>query len=194
MAEENVGQVVNLPRWKIIMRRLLNFPSQKNLWLVTLLAFIGMAAIFFYLRSLDAQLAPYGIVPFEFAFAPARANEMMAAWGALGIQAAQQSLLVDFGFMPAYALVFAGFTLLAARAAQGRWQTLGLWLALAPFAAWLFDALENFILLATLSTPSSLLALAGISAAIKFSLLGFCLLYVLGVSIIGRLSNRVVAS
>jgi hypothetical protein len=163
------------------MRRLLETPSQKNLWLGTLLAFIGLAAIFLYLRSLDAQLAPYGIVLFEFAFTPARASEMITAWGVVGAHAARQSLLVDFGFMPAYALAFAGFTLLAARAARGRWQTLGLWLTLAPFVSWFFDATENFVLLATLSNPaSSLIILAGISATIKFALLVACLPYMLG--------------
>ena len=168
------------------MRRLVESPTPKTLWLIVLLAFPVMAAFFFYLRGIDRQLAPYGIVPFEFAFTPARAREMISAWGQAGSRAARQSLLVDFGFMPAYAIVFAGLTLSAARAAKERWQTLGLGLTLAPFGAWLFDAIENGALLSTLSDSSLavVVALAGVSAAVKFSLLLLCLAYMLGVLVV----------
>ena len=74
----------------------------------------------------------------------------------------------------------------AARAAKERWQTLGLGLTLAPFGAWLFDAIENVALLSTLSDSSLavVVALAGVSAAVKFSLLLLCLAYMLGVLVV----------
>ncbi len=163
------------------MQRLSQFPDQKNLTLLTLLALSLTVGLVFYLQVIDQQLAPYGIVAFEFAWTPARARAMFAVWGDPGRLAAHLSLVVDFAFMPVYAFLFAGLTLIAARAARGGWQRLGFWLMAAPFAAWLFDILENAALLYTLSAANDLprlpLVLAGVSAALKFSLLVICLLY-----------------
>ena len=172
---------------KVSMQRLSQFPAQKNLTLITLLALSFTVGLMFYLQVIDQQLAPYGIAAFEFAWAPARAREMLAAWGNPGRLAAHLSLVVDFAFMPAYAFLFAGLTLIAARAAPEGWQRFGFWLTFAPLAAWLFDITENAALLYTLNAandlPRSALVLAGVSATIKFSLLAICLLYVLFVFI-----------
>ena len=169
------------------MRLLADFPKPKTLLFITLTALPFTTGLFFLLQVIDQQLAPYGIVTFEFAFAPARARQMFAVWGAAGAAAARQSLWVDFAFMPAYAFLFAGLTLLAARTAKGRWQMPGFWLALAPFAAWALDATENVSLLRALEPapdPSSaVLVLAGMSAAVKFLLLAACLVYMIGIVI-----------
>ncbi len=171
------------------MRRLLVWPSTR-LIMIALLGGSGLAlALMVYLQSLNAALAPYDIVAFEFAWTAARAGEMLAAWGGAGAAAARQSLLVDYAFMPAYAVSFAALTLLAARAARERFQPAGLWLTIAPLAAALFDAVENTALLTSLppGAPADGPAfLAAISAAIKFGLLAACLLYWLLVLAIGR--------
>lgn len=167
-------------------------PSTRALTAIAILAAALTALIFFRLRVLDASLAPYGIVQFEFAVTPARADEMIRAWGVSGVAAARESLLLDFAFMPAYALLFASLTLLAARARSGRWPAAGLWLALAPLAAWFFDAVENLALLNLLSGSAGAAALsaalAGAAAVLKFALLAAVLLYLLatGVSAVFR--------
>jgi len=169
------------------MQRLAQLPTSKTLALITLLALSLTVGLMFYLQVLNRRLAPYDIVAFEFAWTPARAGRMMAAWGEAGNAAARQSLWVDFAFMPAYAFLFAGVTLFAARAARDGWQRLGLWLTLAPFGAWVFDTIENAMLLRALdlgaAPPAAALTLAGVSAALKFSLLATCLLYIVGVGI-----------
>jgi len=166
---------------KVNMQHFSQFPAQKNLTLLTLLALSLTVGLMFYLQVIDQQLAPYGIVAVEFAWTPVHAQQMIATWDEAGNEAARLSLWVDFVFMPAYAFLFAGLTLIAARAAHGRWQTFGLRLTLAPFAAWLFDITENAALLYTLNTANDLpglpLIIAGVSATLKFSLLVICLLY-----------------
>jgi hypothetical protein len=161
--------------------RLLTFPSAAWLKRVTLLALPFTVGFFLFFRVHDRPLAPYTIVDFELARTPARAEQLLGAWGAAGQNTAREALYIDFGFMPAYALFFSGLTLLTARAARGRVQTLGLWLALAPFAAWLCDAVENLALLRVLAAPNApsaaALTLANACATLKFALLLACLLY-----------------
>ncbi len=175
------------------MSRLLAWPKSQNVLFIALLMLAGIAGFQYTFRVIHQPLAPRTIVDFEFAWTPANAAQMMGAWGAAGDTAARQSLLIDFGFIPVYALAFAGFTLLAARAAQNRLQTLGLWLVLAPFVAGLLDAIENLCLLNALDNATSpsaaLLTLAGSMAAIKFALLLAALLYwliVIGLRLKGK--------
>lgn len=168
-------------------------PNSKNLVAIVLIALavtVGMWTIFGFIHR---ALEPYTILDLEFAWAPARLGEMAAHWGEAGNAAARLSLWVDFAFMPAYALLFSGVTLLAARALPGRWQTAGLWLGLAPFAAWAFDALENVMLLNALppAAPSEAgLMVAGAAAAVKFALLVAGALYSLGALIWHLLRKR----
>jgi hypothetical protein len=167
------------------MRRLATGPDQKTLGLITLLALSIMVGFYFFLQVHDRPLQPYTIVDFELAWTPGRAAQLLAAWGPAGAQTARESLWVDFGFIPPYALFFAGATLLAARTARGRWQTIGLWLTLGPFVAGALDAAENLCLLNVLSSaaPSAVVLLvAGLAAAIKLLIvLVLCPVYVLGV-------------
>lgn len=166
------------------MRRLLTAPSRKALLTLVLIALTCLAGLTYSLQALNQVMAPHNIVAFEFAFTPERAGQMMTAWGEVGHAAARQSLWLDFLYMPAYAFFFSGLALFAARSASGRWQTLGLWLALTPFVAWAFDAIENVALLSVLPPASPAptpLMIAGAAASIKFGLLSLCWLYTLAV-------------
>jgi hypothetical protein len=143
---------------------------------------VGFVAVF---AVHDRPLQPYGIVGYEFAWTPARALEMFRAWGEPGRQVARESLWIDFGFMPAYALLAAGLALNAARQAEsGRARRLGRWAAALPFGAWALDALENVMLLRVLGSPAqppaAPLAVAGAAATVKFGLLAVCAAYVVG--------------
>lgn len=163
------------------MSHLLAWPKSQNVLFLALLMLAAIAGFEYGFQVLNQPLAPYNIVSFELAWTPANAEQMMGAWGAAGNAAARQSLLIDFGFIPVYALAFAGFTLLAARAAQDRVQTLGLWLVFAPFIAAGCDVIENLCLLNTLdhaaSPSAALLTLAGSMATVKFALLLAVLFY-----------------
>jgi hypothetical protein len=177
-------------RETIKMHRLAEFPTPKTLRLVTAVAFLFTAAIFFVFRVHDRPLRPYDIVAFELAWTPQKAETIMGVWGEAGSQTARESLFIDFGYLPAYSFFFAGLTLMAARALSGWQQTLGFVLTFAPFMSAVSDATENFALLSVLRTPTNpsafALTLAGVCATLKFSLLVLCLLYIVGAFIYRR--------
>lgn len=177
------------------MHHLLTTPQTKNLVAVTLVAASAVAGFAYIFGLIHTALAPYSILDLEFAGTTQRLNAMTGAWGEAGNRAAQLSLWVDYAFMPAYAALFAGLTLLTARAVSGRWQTLGLWLTLAPFAAWAFDALENtllFIALPPAAPSDAVLTGAVAAAALKFGLLLAGAMYILlagGWTLVHRLTE-----
>lgn len=163
--------MLNLQRW----------PPPTVLRQVTLTALAATLAILLIFAVHDQPLRPYSIVALELAWTPGAAREMFTAWGPGGLQVARRSLLIDFIFMPAYALLFVSLMLGQARRASGRWQAAGILLAGAPFAAWAFDIIENVALLIGLTEPTTpsaeMFVMAGVAATIKFALLAICLAY-----------------
>src|SRR5574341_1372716 len=158
-------------------------PSTRAVTAVTLLAVAATSILFNILRipnRVMVETGGYDIVDYELAFTPEKASAMLAAWGAEGQAAARQSLLVDFAFMPAYALTFAGITLLAARSQIGGLLAVGLRLAPLPILAALLDALENLMLRSMLgqatvaATPP---LVAGVAASLKFLILLAAILF-----------------
>jgi hypothetical protein len=180
-------------RETIKMPRLAEVPTPKTLRLVTAVAFLFTAVTFFVFRVHDRPLRPYDIVAFELAWTPQKAETIMGVWGEAGSRTAWESLLIDFGYLPAYAFFFAGLTLMAARAVSGRLQMLGFALTFAPFVSAASDAIENLALLSVLQSPDSpsaiALTIAGVSATIKFSLLLLCLLYMVS-TVLYRATGR----
>lgn len=175
------------------MRRWLTTPAPNTVWALTLAAASAVAGFVYVFDLIHRPMAPSTILDLEFAWTPERLNAMTTAWGPAGDAAARQSLWVDYGFMPAYALLFAGPILLIARAASGRWQTAGLALLWAPFAAWACDVVENVLLLSALPpavAASGALLGAGLAAAVKFLLLAVSLGYVLGAGLGNVLPRR----
>jgi hypothetical protein len=176
------------------LARLLAWPAElmlRRIAAVALLVTLGLMLVFAFH---DQRLSPYSIVSLELAWTAERALEMFEAWGRAGQQVARQSLLIDLAFMPAYAVLFAGLVVIQARQARGRWQSAGLWLALAPFAAWLFDLVENAALWRVLARPESPpaleLTIAGAAAALKFGLLLASVSYLLAMLLRRRLGRR----
>ena len=165
--------------------------GRKTLIVATLAGLLPTLGFLIFFHVHDRPLRPYTIIDFELAWTPERAGPMLAAWGESGRRTARESLWVDFAFMPAYALLFAGGTLLAARSAAGRGHALGFRLAAAPVVAALLDVVENVSLLRVLGAagnpPAAALTIAGAAAAVKFALLGVCLLYILCASAYHRL-------
>jgi hypothetical protein len=125
------------------------------------------------------------ILAFEFAGSSSRAARIMAEWGAAGRRAAHLSLVLDYGYMVSYGLFFclAGLAIRDTARAHG-WRRVGLLGVVVPFfaiAAAIFDASENVALLLTLAGDGGSFAasFAAVCSAIKFSLIGAAILYVI---------------
>jgi hypothetical protein len=135
-------------------------------------------------REMKASGGP-GILAFELAGSPERAERMLGKWGARGQRAARTSLLLDFPFPATYALLHClacttagerhserGRTRLAAAAPALAW---------AQLAAALFDYLENCSLLLVLAGARGRVPAAARNAALsKFALLFAGWAYLLG--------------
>jgi len=125
------------------------------------------------------------ILDFEFAASHARASQIIGEWGSEGRSAAHLSLLLDYGYMLSYGLFFAlaGFAIRDTARARG-WQRLAAVGVVVPFlalAAATFDASENVALLLTLAGEGGGFAppFAAVCSAVKFTLIGIAILYVL---------------
>jgi len=171
---------------------------RKPLFIAFLLGTLGLFAVF---RVLDAPLrtpaAPNGIVSFELAGTPIRAQAILDSWLEVGYlighgpgqvapyfisraySFAAFGLGLDYLFMPLYATALALGILLAAGRHPGRFLTLGAWLGWGAYAAALFDAVENYALARILLVNAvwlPYLQVAAFSASVKFGLLllGLC--------------------
>jgi hypothetical protein len=153
------------------------------------LILLGVASALFtvILELIDPSHVSSGptILAFEFAGSSSRAAQIVAEWGAKGRSAAHLSLLLDYGYMLSYGLFFclAGFAIRDTAQAHG-WRHLATAGVVIPFfalAAAAFDAIENVALLLMLSGSGSSFAalLAAVCSAIKFTLIGIAIVYVL---------------
>jgi hypothetical protein len=182
------------------MKLLETWPGNRVLVAVTLLALVAALVVRAQFAAPEQvmQAHGYGIVAYELAYSPQQADTILRAWGPEVVPQARRSLLVDFAFMPAYALLLAGITLLITRRLPpGIWRTAGLTLALAPFISAVSDALENLMLLRLLGTAGSVPALpplvAGLAATVKFGLLIVVILFWLTAAVgwlVRRLGRR----
>lgn len=173
------------------------------------LAFILFSVLRMLDKPLQTPVSPDGIVSFEFARTPQRAQEIIDFWtgrviittftdgqNANGLMEpagdsfvynplpmihAAFELGLDYLFMPAYALALAFGTLLATQRHAGWVKSLGAVAGYGAFAAALFDAVENFALWQVLSGAysSGSPAIAAFCASIKFGLLIFGVLVAL---------------
>ena len=153
------------------------------------LILLGIATIAFtaILELIDPSHVSNGptILAFEFAGSHSSAAQIMAEWGAKGRSAAHLSLVIDFGYMLSYGLFFCLAGLAIRDGARGRgWRRLAAAGVVVPFfalAAAAFDASENVALLLTLAGNGGSFAppFAAACSAIKFTLIGIAILYVL---------------
>ena len=135
---------------------------------ILLLAVVCLIAILLIGRPMRVQIQKlkkfgFGIIDFELIhFRRYPVESILEAWDKAletdedgretrGIDVARVNLKLDFGFIPAYALLFASLTLLVSLYRAGLAQSIGLWLVLAPFVAGIFDVVENMYLLNILS-------------------------------------------
>jgi len=118
-------------------------------------------------RPLVTEVAPLGIVSFEFAGDVATATRMLEGWGEAGRVRAGLSLGLDYLFLVLYASAIGLGCLLVARA-------MGPALAWGQIGAALLDAVENFALIRLLLGSDNAVwpTLAWGCAAVKFALVG----------------------
>jgi hypothetical protein len=118
-----------------------------------------------------------GIIPFELAGTPERAERIMQRWGPTGRAAARRSLILDYPFLLAYAPLQALACAAAGDTMRRRHRRLlaaaGTPIAWAQLAAGGFDAIENAALLGVLAGRDARLpAVARACATAKFALSG----------------------
>jgi hypothetical protein len=154
---------------------------------IRIILFLLTGTLFFFLalRFQGIQLltpaSPAGIVSFELAGNAQETTQMLDAWklqSAMG--SVRMNILIDFLFIPFYALLF--YTLCGSISVRhhGKAASLGVLLAFFSMIAALFDVLENLLMLAaTYGYYNQFTAvLTAFFAAAKFSLLALSLLYV----------------
>jgi hypothetical protein len=161
---------------------------RKSLFYVFLLLTFLIFGVF---RGLDEPLrtnaAPNGVVSFELAWTPERADAIIFSWENSRWLDLPQSLDheispklyaafglgLDYLFMPAYALALSLGLLLMMRGRPVWYLQLAAWMGWGMFAAALFDAVENFALWKELtgSVLSPYPEIAALCASVKFILL-----------------------
>lgn len=155
---------------------------------IRIILFLLTGTLFFFLalrfqgKQLQTSASPAGIVSFEFAGTAQETTQMLDAWkqeSAMG--SVRMNILIDFLFIPFYALLF--YTLCGSISVRhhGKAASLGVLLAFFSLIAALFDILENLLMLAATYGyyNESTALLTAFFAAAKFSLLALSLLYVL---------------
>jgi hypothetical protein len=163
------------------------------------LILLGTAAFAFTvaLELIDPSHVSRGpsILAFEFAGSRQHAAQIMAEWGPNGRSAAHLSLLLDYGYMLSYGPFFAvaGFAVRDAARTRG-WSRLAAVGVIIPFfalAAAAFDASENVALLLTLAGDGGSVAapFAAVCSAVKFTLIGIAILYVLSGLALGLIAR-----
>jgi hypothetical protein len=127
-----------------------------------------------------------GIVEFEMAGSPERAEEILDGWGVVGREAAERAIGIDYGFLVAYSLFLALATATVAARLSGSWKGVGIALAWLSLLAGLLDAVENTALLYVIrayrsgSIGSLAPTVAAQAAGAKFAIVLLAGAYVLG--------------
>ena len=163
----------------------LQLTIQKKFFIILLILTILIMAIMNIIGSpLTTPSAPYGIVSFEFAFTPARAQEIISSWSTDAQLRAAFIQGLDFLFPLVYSMALGLGCLLSANVLKARgksFQGLGVLLAWGLLLAALCDYIENIALVALLfgRIQSPYPEIAGVCAVIKFSLILTAIGYIL---------------
>lgn len=155
---------------------------------IRIILFLLTGTLFFFLvlrfqgQQLISRESPAGIVSLELAGSKAHTETMVRGWLENGkISAVKRNILIDFLFIPFYALLF--YTLCGSISVRhsGRAASLGVLLAFFSLIAGFFDVCENILMLfSSYGYYSNFTAmLTAFFAAAKFALLGLSVLYVI---------------
>ncbi len=163
----------------MILKKLKEYPKNKILISITIIAFILLLIIQFTvmgpIESVIKSTTGYGILDFEFALIPDVVNNIFTAWGSEGIANEIFATSMDFLYLISYSTFGFGLVLIPIRFAEGKLQEIGLYMALTPIIAGVFDVIENINLLIMLGNPTSILPftplVASVFAVLKFGFL-----------------------
>jgi len=171
---------------------------KRNFIILLILTILIMVIMNVIGSPLTTPSAPYGIVSFEFAFTPARAQEMISSWSTDAQLRAAFIQGLDFLFPLVYSAALGLGCLMAANVLSARAKPLkglGVILAWALVLAAICDYIENIALVVQLfgKIQSPYPEIAGVCAVIKFSMIlitiGY-ILYGLFVRILSKSSPR----
>ena len=146
---------------------------------------------------LRTNVSLFGIVSFELAGTSAVAQQIMAAWGDTGQQAARFNIRIDFLYLLGYGVALS----LGCAVARRWWQLrsaplarIGALLTYAMLVAACSDVCENVAMLQMLDNPANAIwpTLARIFAIVKFALLAVGLFYIMTGAFIRIGQRRVV--
>jgi hypothetical protein len=158
---------------------------QKKYFIILLILTILIMVIMNIIGSpLTTPSAPNGIVSFEFAFTPARSQEMISSWSTDAQLRAAFIQGLDFLFPLVYSAALGLGCLLAVSVLCARGKPLqgsGILLAWGLLLAAAFDYIENIALVAQLfgKVQSPYPEIAGVCALIKFSVILIAIGYIL---------------
>ena len=169
----------------MILEKLIEFPKNKVVVLITIAAFILALLISQVIMApIEAELkgsTGYGVIEFEFAWTSEQINTIFKAWGSEGKKKEAFVTYIDFLFIPCYSLFMAGCILLLTRKLEGKLQEVGIYMAILPFVAGIFDVIENINLLLMLTYDAFIWSLspfiASLCATIKFSLIFIAIIF-----------------
>lgn len=135
-------------------------------------------------QSLTTPSAPFGIISFEFAFSPERAQEIINSWNPDAQLRAAFIQGLDFLFPLVYSVALGLGCILTAgvlRSRRKQLRGLGVLFAWGLVLAALCDYIENVALVAMLfgSVQSPFPEIAGVCALIKFTLIIIAVIYIL---------------
>ncbi len=163
----------------MFLEKLKEFPKNKILILITIIAFLSFLLIqVIVMGPIESELKSstgYGVLEFEFAWVPEVINNIFAAWGSEGIAKEIFATYIDFLYLLGYSIFGFGLVLIPIRWAEGKLQEIGLFMSLTPLIAGVFDVIENIHLLIMLGNSSLIQPfipfVASLSAVIKFGFL-----------------------
>ena len=163
--------------------------SRKKIFISLLMLTLVLIGIF---GLLDAPLrnpvSPSGIVSFELAGTPEKADAIIQTWDSRAQLFAAFGLGYDYLFLITYGLTLSLGVLMAATKQGGKFEKVGAYVGWGVLLAALFDAVENFFLWRILSGVASSFCprMAAFSAIVKF----FFLVLGLGYALVGWLWKK----
>jgi hypothetical protein len=168
--------------------------QKRTFWVLFVVTIIVMASMQVIDIPLKSELAPSGILSFEFAGDLSHAQKITESWGGSGRIAAGLSLGLDYLFLLIYAGSIGMGCVLVARSVSKRTKQLskiGILLAWALLLAALLDAVENYALIRVLLGSNLVYwpRVAAWCAVPKFVIVAAGLVYLLigvGVSLFSR--------
>ena len=170
--------------------------QKRAFWVLFVVTIVVMATLQVFDTPLKNEVAPSGIVSFEFAGDLSLAQKMIESWGRKGRITAGLSLGLDYLFLLAYAGSIGMGCVLIARNISKRAKQLcsvGVIFAWGLLVAALLDAVENYALIRVLLGSNLAIwpKVAKWCAVPKFVIVAAGLAYILNGALISLLSQRI---